>query len=58
MMTNVRLLVVIMAVSALSGCIEPPKAPYVDVHDLTAPIDESRAKAEQGHAEAQYHLGM
>lgn len=58
MMTTVRLIAMITAVSALPGCIDPPKAPYVDVHDLVATIEQSRVKAEQGDAEAQYHLGM
>jgi TPR repeat protein len=44
--------------SALPGCIDPPKSPYVDVHDLATPIDDSRTSAEQGSAEDQYRLGM
>jgi uncharacterized protein len=58
MTTSFRLLIVMTALSALPGCIDPPKAPYVNVHDLTTKIDESRAKAEQGSAEDQYLLGM
>lgn len=57
MMATIRLLVGIITVTALSGCIDPPKAPYVDVHDLVVTMDQSRAKAEQGDAEAQYQLG-
>ncbi|MBH0188935.1 MAG: sel1 repeat family protein, partial [Nitrospira sp.] len=58
MMTTVRLIAMIAALSTLPGCIDPPKAPYVDMHDLGVTIEQSRAKAEQGDADAQYHLGM
>jgi uncharacterized protein len=58
MMTNVGLLAVMTAVITLPGCIDPPKAPYVDVQDLATKLDESRAKAEEGTAEEQYRLGM
>jgi TPR repeat protein len=58
MINKVRLLGMMTAVIALSGCIDPAKAPYVHVQDLTTAINESRAKAEQGSAEDQYRLGM
>ncbi len=58
MTTSLRLLTVMIALSALPGCIDPPKAPYVDVHDLMTKIDESRAMAAQGSAEEQYNLGV
>jgi TPR repeat protein len=50
-------LFMIIAVGLLSGCIDPPKAPYVDVHDLVTLIDDSRLSTEQGSAEEQYRLG-
>ena len=56
MRTSVGLCMV-MAISLLSGCIDPPKAPYVDVHDLVTHIEGSRLSAEQGSADDQYHLG-
>jgi TPR repeat protein len=58
MTTSLRLLTVMIALGALPGCIDPPKRPYVDVHDLVTKIDESRAMAEQGSAEEQYNLGV
>jgi len=58
MTTSLRLFTMMTALCALPGCIDPPKAPYVDVHDLVTKIDESRAMAEQGSAEDQYHLGL
>jgi hypothetical protein len=58
MTPGLRLLIVVTALSALPGCVDPPKAPYVDVHGLVTRIDESRAMAEQGSAEDQYNLGL
>jgi uncharacterized protein len=58
MTTSLRCLIVMAALSALPGCIDPPKSPYVNVHDLVTKIDESRAMAEQGSAEDQYQLGL
>ena len=50
-------LFMIIAAGVLSGCIDPPKAPYVDVHDLVTHIDDSRISTEQASAEEQYRLG-
>jgi TPR repeat protein len=58
MMTSLRLFIAVTTLSALPGCIDPPKSPYVDVHGLVTRIDESRAIAEQGSAEDQYQLGL
>lgn len=58
MTTPLRLLTVMIALCTLPGCIDPPKAPYVPVHDLVAKIDTSRAMAEEGSAEDQYRLGL
>jgi TPR repeat protein len=44
--------------SLLPGCIDPPKAPYVNVQDLVTRIDDSQSQAEQGTADDQYRLGM
>ena len=55
---SLRPLIMIMAMYTLSGCIDPPKSPYVDVHDTVSRIDESQSTAEQGSAEDQYNLGM
>ncbi len=55
---SLRHLIVIVAMCTLSGCIDPPKSPYVDVHDTVSRIDESQSTAEQGSAEDQYNLGM
>lgn len=48
----------IVAFCTLSGCIDPPKSPYVDVRDTTSRIDELQSAAEQGSAEDQYNLGL
>jgi TPR repeat protein len=58
MTTSVRLLAAIITMSALPGCIDPPKPPYVNVHSLVEKVDELQARAEQGSAEDQYQLGM
>ncbi len=58
MTTSLRLLAVMTALSTLPGCVDPPKAPYVDVHSLVTRIDESRAMAEQGSPDDQYYLGL
>jgi hypothetical protein len=39
MINKVRLLGMMTAVIALSGCIDPVKAPYVPVQDLTTAIN-------------------
>ena len=52
-----RLLMMIVC-GLLVGCIDQPKAPYVDVHDLATHIDDSRSLAEQGTADDQYRLGL
>ncbi|NJL18211.1 MAG: sel1 repeat family protein [Nitrospira sp.] len=46
------------ALCTLSGCIDPPTSPYVDVRDTVTRIDERRPVAEQGTAEEQYNLGV
>lgn len=58
MQSHLRMVVALAAFSTLSGCIDPPKAPYVPVHDLVAHIDEAQAAAEQGSPEDQYRLGL
>lgn len=58
MPASLRLLTMMTALSVLSGCMDSPKSPYVDVHDLTTRIDDSRASAEQGSADDQYRLGV
>jgi len=58
MTTALRRLALMIALGALPGCINQPKSPYVNVHDLVTKIDESRAMAEQGNAEDQYRLGL
>jgi TPR repeat protein len=57
MTTGLRGLIVIVLLGTLSGCIDPPKSPHVDTHDLVAKIDELQPTAEQGSAEDQYNLG-
>lgn len=52
------MIVTLAACSIVSACIDPPKSPYVPVHDLTAHIDDARAAAEQGSPEDQYRLGL
>lgn len=47
-----------IALCTLSGCIDPPTSPYVDVRDTVTRIDELRPVAEQGTAEEQYNLGV
>lgn len=46
------------ALCTLSGCIDPPTSPYIDVRDTVTRIDELRPVAEQGTAEEQYNLGV
>lgn len=58
MTTRFSLLIVVTALCALPGCIDPPLAPYVDVRDMAPKINESGAIAEQGTAEDQYNLGV
>ena len=58
MPAGLRLLTMMTALSLLPGCIDPPKAPYVNVHDLVTRIDDARPLAEHGSAEDQYRLGM
>ena len=57
MKTCLRYLMMMTALCTLSGCIDPPKSPYVDVRDTTSRIDELQSAAEQGSAEDQYNLG-
>ncbi len=58
MKTFVQCFIALTILSALSGCIDPPKSPYVDVRDTVSRIDELQPAAEQGSAEDQYNLGM
>lgn len=58
MPTRLKIFAALAIVSTLSGCIDPPKSPYVAVHDLVANIDELHASAEQGSAEDRYRLGL
>ena len=51
-------LIMMTVLCTLSGCIDPPKSPYVDVRDTVSRIDELQSAAEQGSAEDQYNLGM
>jgi hypothetical protein len=53
-----RYLLTMTVLLTLSGCIDPPKSPYVDVRDTVTKIDELQSVAEQGSAEEQYHLGV
>ena len=53
-----RHLLTMTILCTLQGCIDPPKSPYVDVHDTVTRIDESQSIAEQGSAEDQYNLGL
>ncbi|MDH4083052.1 MAG: sel1 repeat family protein [Nitrospira sp.] len=50
--------VTVTALCTLSGCIDPPNSPYVDVRDTVTRIDQLRPMAEQGSAEDQYDLGL
>lgn len=50
--------VIVTVLCSLSGCIDPPTSPYVDVRDTVTRIDELRPVAEQGSAEEQYNLGL
>jgi TPR repeat protein len=56
--SRLQLTALLAAFGFLSGCIDPPKAPYVAVHDLSTHIDDARAGAEQGSPEDQYRLGL
>lgn len=58
MSTGLRYILAITIIGSLSGCIDPPRAPYVDVRDTTSRIDALQSAAEQGSAEDQYNLGM
>ncbi len=58
MQAGLRGFAMMMALSALQGCIDPPKAPYVSVSDLVERIHETGPSAEQGTAEDQYRLGV
>jgi uncharacterized protein len=58
MKTCLRHLIAIATFCTLSGCIDPPKSPYVDVRDTVTRIDELQPVVEQGSAEDQYHLGL
>lgn len=50
--------ILLMIFSALPGCIDPPKSPHVDVHDLVSELEKAKPLAEQGSAEDQYQLGV
>jgi uncharacterized protein len=58
MTSYLRHLIVITTFCTLSGCIDPPKSPYVDVRDSALKIDALQPAAEQGSAEDQYNLGL
>jgi uncharacterized protein len=58
MTISYRHLIVTTVFLALPGCIDPPKSPYVDTHDVVIKIDELQPTAEQGSAEDQYNLGL
>ncbi|MGC4096238.1 MAG: tetratricopeptide repeat protein [Nitrospira sp.] len=58
MKVSLQSLVAMVVFCTLSGCIDPPKSPYVDVHDTVTKIDDAQSVAEQGTAEEQYNLGM
>jgi len=58
MPTSLRMFAALAIVSTLPGCIDPPKSPYVQVHELVANIDEAQAAAERGSPEDQYRLGL
>ena len=58
MLSYLRHIVGLAALSSVAGCIDPPKAPYVAVHDLGASIHDAQATAEQGSPEQQYRLGL
>lgn len=57
MSATLRWIMTVMAMSLSAGCIDQPKAPYIDVHDLVTHIDDSQSQAEQGTADDQYRLG-
>lgn len=58
MATRFHLLISLSLLAALSGCIDPPKSPDVNVHDLVTDLEKAKPFAEQGSAEDQYQLGM
>ena len=58
MNSSLRSFITITIFCTLTGCIDPPKSPYVDVRDTVSRIDELQSAAEQGSAEDQYNLGM
>lgn len=58
MRSYLRMIVTLATFGIVSGCIDPPKSPYVAVRDLVANIDDARAAAEQGSPEDQYRLGL
>jgi len=57
MASGLRLFIIVIA-SVLTGCLDSPRAPYVDVHDLVTHFDDSRSLAEEGSAHGQYRLGV
>jgi hypothetical protein len=58
MPTSLNMFVALITFSILTGCIDPPKSPYVAVHDLVTNLDEDQAAAEHGSPEDQYRLGL
>ncbi|UVT14397.1 MAG: sel1 repeat family protein [Nitrospira sp.] len=58
MTAGLRYLIVLAILGTLPGCIDPPKSPYVDVHESVTRIDGFQSVAEQGSAQDQYHLGL
>jgi TPR repeat protein len=57
MLAGLRPLIILTALGLLSGCVDLPKSPYVDVHDLVTGIDDARSQAEAGSADDQYRVG-
>jgi hypothetical protein len=57
MLTVLRLWIITVWLSALPGCIDPPKAPYVDVHDLVVQSSHTLLPAAEHSPEELYQLG-
>ena len=58
MKNYLQYLIMMTVLCTLTGCMDPPKSPYVDVRDTVSRIDELQPAAEQGSAEDQYNLGV
>ncbi|MCP9453695.1 MAG: sel1 repeat family protein [Nitrospira sp.] len=56
-MSTVLRLWTIVLLSILAGCIDPPKSPYVDVHDLVVPSSHPLPPATAYSSEDLYQLG-